>query len=561
MLSVPQVLLVDDDPTNRVVLKHQIKKLGYTYIEACNGVEAVELFRNHPFDVVLMDILMPEMDGYQATRIIKELSHGFVPVIFLTGLTDDSALARCIESGGDDFLTRPYNHLLLKAKLESMLRIGRLYKQVEFQKNELNWHNARMQQENSVAQKVFANIIESDMESMYPGLKYSMSSMSMFNGDLVLAELNQSNGIDILVSDFTGHGLSAAIGSIPVADTFRTMTRKGFAFTEVLVEINKKLLRILPTNMFMATALISIDRVNQVVSVANMGLPDIYLCRGQKVIHSFSSQNLPLGIAQLSSHSLSFEMQTLMLDDVILAATDGVMEAQNSAGEFYGKQRIVDSIEKSDSQNDLFGNVLNGCVSFIGSSKQNDDITLLSVQHKQDELVPQEHQDTSRHEPAEWSMHFYLDAVNLRRFDILPYILQGIKQLQSIPGTGSELQIILTEMYANALDHGLLKLDSRLKHTPEGYMEFYNERSRRLAELQEGNIQIIISHQLREQGGGRFTLHLYDSGDGFDVKQVRAALETNKTPYGRGLALIEQLSTRVQFLGKGNAVMVVYDWE
>lgn len=561
MNAIPLVLIVDDDPANRVLLKRHINKLGYQSMEAVNGVEAVTMFRQHSVDVVLMDVMMPEMDGYQAARIIKDIAHTFVPVIFLTGLTEDSALARCIESGGDDFLTRPYNHLLLKAKLESMLRISRLYHQVEYQKNELDWHHERIQQESSVAKKVFSNIIASDFESMYPGLNYSMSPMSMFNGDLVLAELNQANGIDIMVSDFTGHGLSAAIGSIPVSDTFRTMTRKGFHFTEVLAEINKKLLRILPTHMFMASALVSIDRDNQVVSVANMGLPDIYLCRDKKVIHNFKSENLPLGISKLTSHDVDFKMQSLKLDDVIVAATDGIMEAINSDGEFYGKQRIVDSIERSSEQSEIFNNILNDCVTYIGSSQQNDDITLLTVQHTEDEFELGDRRELDKPQPADWSIHLYLDAVSLRRFDVMPYLLQGIQQLQKLDTAHSEIQTILTEMYANALDHGLLKLDSRLKHTPEGYMEFYNERSRRLEKLEEGSIQIIIKHEMREGGGGRFSFHIYDSGEGFDFTEFRSSLEENKSFYGRGLMLIEKLSDEVHFLGKGNAVMVVYDWD
>ena len=119
-----KVLLVDDDRINRVLLNAILKREGYTVLEANDGQEAVDIFDNEKPDLVLMDVMMPVMDGYEATKLIK--SRGvdrFVPVIFLTAVTDEKALAKCVECGGDDFLVKPYNRVILKAKIDAMLRI------------------------------------------------------------------------------------------------------------------------------------------------------------------------------------------------------------------------------------------------------------------------------------------------------------------------------------------------------------------------------------------------------------------------------------------------------
>ena len=104
------VLVVDDDDTNRLVLEALLSDAGHRVIEARHGAEAVELYRQHRPDAVLMDVMMPVMDGYEASRRIRALAgRHFVPIIFLTALSDDKSLARCIEAGGSDFLTKPFH--------------------------------------------------------------------------------------------------------------------------------------------------------------------------------------------------------------------------------------------------------------------------------------------------------------------------------------------------------------------------------------------------------------------------------------------------------------------
>jgi CheY-like chemotaxis protein len=120
-------LIVEDENTNRLILKSLLKKRGYEVIEAVNGAEAVDRFTHHEPDIIFMDVLMPVMDGYEATRRIKQLAGDrFIPVIFLTAMSDEKALARCVEAGGDDFLAKPFSFTLLSAKLTAMERIHAL---------------------------------------------------------------------------------------------------------------------------------------------------------------------------------------------------------------------------------------------------------------------------------------------------------------------------------------------------------------------------------------------------------------------------------------------------
>lgn len=561
MSTMATILVVDDDRANRLILQALLRGSGFNTVEAENGRQAVEVVGRCHVDIVLIDVMMPVMDGYEATRIIKQRSGSFIPIIFLTALSDEQSLVKCIRAGGDDFLIKPYNHVLLRAKIDSMLRIQALYKKVEEQNQELNRHNSRVEQEIELARQVFGNLLDHDMAMPGTGLRFSMSPMSMFNGDTILAECNQTGGLDVLVSDFTGHGLSAAMGSIPVSDIFYTMTRKGFSGREMLVEANTKLVRLLPTHMFMATALISVDRNNNILTVINCGFPDLYLYRNGEIIRKFHSKNIPVGISLQNADEYIMDMQSLEYGDRLYACTDGILEAGNEQGVVYGKKRFVDSITGATSPDEIFDKILQDSRCYSRKTDQLDDITLFELCHLERVSYPENVHHAVDVQPSEWSMQFRLDINSLRQFDVLPYIMQGVNELRSIPNSYSTLYTILTEIFTNALDHGVLGLDSSQKNTPEGYMQYYQQKTQRLDALQDGYIDLMLRHELKENGGGRLTIHAVDSGGGFDYSALDFAMENPAQYSGRGLNLINQLCKEVKIMGKGNVIMAVYEWD
>ncbi|MCU7940573.1 MAG: response regulator [gamma proteobacterium symbiont of Bathyaustriella thionipta] len=131
-----KILIVDDDKTNRLVLSAYLKKDGFTVVSAENGVEAIEVFQAEEPALILMDVIMPVMDGYEATKKIKSMmTDKFIPIIFLTAMTDEKALSECVAVGGDDFLTKPYNRTLLKAKIDALDRVSQQGKIIINEKN------------------------------------------------------------------------------------------------------------------------------------------------------------------------------------------------------------------------------------------------------------------------------------------------------------------------------------------------------------------------------------------------------------------------------------------
>lgn len=222
-----KILIVDDNRANRKLLESYFSASNYNVIEADDGTVAVERYREHQPDIVLMDIMMPNMDGYEAAKQIKALAgEVYVPVIYVTALKPEVALTEAIEAGGDDFISKPINFEILKAKLEAHLRIREASEKMLDMYDQLQQHNQRMQQENDLVEHIFNNALsKSYLDESF--IRYHISSVSAFNGDLLLAEKRADGSTCVLMGDFTGHGLCAAVGSLPVIKVFFTMVKKA----------------------------------------------------------------------------------------------------------------------------------------------------------------------------------------------------------------------------------------------------------------------------------------------------------------------------------------------
>jgi adenylate cyclase len=121
------VLVVDDNETNRDLLRRRLQKQGYSVTVAENGYQALELIQSEPVDLVLLDIMMPRMNGYQVLEQIKanpDLRH--IPVLVISALDDLDSVVKCIELGAEDYLSKPFNPILLKARISACLEKKRL---------------------------------------------------------------------------------------------------------------------------------------------------------------------------------------------------------------------------------------------------------------------------------------------------------------------------------------------------------------------------------------------------------------------------------------------------
>jgi len=562
-----KVLIVDDDVSNCLLINAILSAAGYQTVVARNGAEAVAIFEKDPQDIVLMDVMMPVMDGYDATIKIKKLAAGrIVPVIFLTAVDDEQGLSRCIECGGDDFLSKPYNHILLKAKVDAMAQLSQLHSTIITQRDELEYHQERLLKEQDVAKTIFSNIAHAGCLTS-PNIKYMLSPMAIFNGDLLLAARRPSGGMCIMMGDFTGHGLSAAIGALPVADIFYRMVDKGFGIEEIIAEVNNKLRMVLPTGIFCAAAIIEVDLAQHKLLVWNGGLPDILVHRNNRgILYHLESMHLPLGVVGNEKLDKKIHSVEICQNDCVYLYTDGVIEAWDANGEMFGQKRLEEHLKPNPDSDGCgrFDMIHEDLDKFIGDQSHSDDITLIEIICNEgldgydERLSPVINNKIMA--PMTWRMTLDLKADALSKVDPLPLLMHLLMEMQGLHKSRDHLYTVIAELFLNALDHGLLTLDSAMKSTAHGFMEYYEKRQKDLAHLQEGQIKIIFEHTPVDTGG-KLMIRIEDSGSGFDYHKIFPALGENMTASGRGLPLVRSLCQEMSYFGKGNIVEAVYYWQ
>lgn len=556
-----KVLIVDDEVTNCFILERMISKDGYQVLMASDGIQAVELFQAEAPDLILMDVMMPVMDGYQAAAEIKRrCGERYVPIIFVTALADEVSLAKCLEIGGDDFLSKPYNRLILRAKMRACLRSAVLVQKIKEQKDEILFHRDRLIAEQEVAGEIFEKILcrASFDEKKF---RFLFSPSSVLNGDILLITDTPNQHSFVLFGDFTGHGLPAAIGSIPVADIFYSMAGKGHGAIKLLEEINAKLRLVLPVNVFLAAAMLDIDHIKQSLAVWNGGLPSIrvYNAKAASERAKFESSHLALGILDTMDGQMD-HIQMIEGDKVYLYS-DGLTDAVNSLGDRYGEARLQSLFSQQKNAQNMFAALVNDVRVFCGDALPNDDLSLVEYTFVPQEIrVVQQNSIQSEQKFREnWKLDFHFDIQTLRHLDPLPLVLHNIMEVQKLEGQQQKLYMILAELYVNSLDHGLLELDSSLKQSVQGFTEYYELKQRRLHEYQAGHIDILIEY-FSTDFGGRLSIQVEDSGPGFDFFKIMRNLDNNIEFSGRGIALVRSLCESVAYFDRGNKVCSVFSW-
>lgn len=555
------ILIADDSDSDRLLLKTIIQKLGHCAIEAANGTEALVAFVQHTPDIVLLDAMMPVMDGYDTARKMKQLSvERFVPIIFLTSLTEAALLAKCLEAGGDDFLTKPYNSVILKAKLEAFGRMIKMHQTMAQQRDQIALHNQHLIQEQEIAKKVFDKVAHAGCLHIN-NIEYHLSPLAVFNGDVLLAAVTPSGNIFVLLGDFTGHGLAAAIGAMPLAQTFYSMAAKGFSMTDIISEINLKLKEILPLGVFCCAAMIDMNMRDNSLEVWSGGLPDCFIYRAEdRSVETIASWNLPLGILdskQFNKQSKTFAMQP---GDRFYMWSDGILETVNANGDMFGQARI-EHIFAAVEPESIFSRLLDSVNGFMASADQADDLSMLAITMVELEDFEGENDiPKGKHYqgPMDWGLSYDVRPDTLREYNPLPVLQQILMDIPGLRPHSGDIYMILSELYSNALEHGVLQLDSKMKACPEGFSEYYELRKQRLEQLDEAWIKFDLAYK-GDDRSGCLTVTVIDSGEGFDY-QAQLSQSGAQNYSGRGVALLKSLCQSVEFSQQGRQVTVSYLW-
>ncbi|WP_126454178.1 response regulator [Sulfuriflexus mobilis] len=553
-----RILIVEDSDSSRHLLKKLLVRFGYEVIEAENGKAAILAYTDSSPDLILMDIMMPVMDGYTATKTIKQLcGDAFTPIIMLTAMTDTESLVKAIEAGADDYLTKPYNEAEINAKILALDRIRILHDTINNNNRELSLNKQRIETDLSIARHIYNSVLSLGGEQHGFVNSYSSNDAS-FNGEVFMAAHTPSGGVHIVMASFNGEGLSAAIGAIPTSELFWSMTSKGFSVADIADELNNKLKTVIPDEINYNFCFIEIDKQRSSLGVWNSGMPSV-------VMRSPDSEGVvPIGY---SAPFLGKEEMHRRLDIHQISGKEKI---------YIYNPPFIGRNEDNKINERVFHEVIAG-IEFseldINKIKQKldedgrlpvDKSCFLMVEVDLDKAKDTWSMDSGQVlkpgiEPADWQSSVTLGAHSLRSVNPVPVLLNLIMGMQAPLGHKERIFTVISELFNNALDHGLLKIDSSLKLTPAGFGEYYLQRELRLKSLEEGSIYIDIKH-CKTADGGRFEVKIEDSGDGFDISSVSEDMASNMSPSGRGVPLLKNMCSNLFYNDKGNMATAVYEW-
>src|SRR5215471_2754055 len=241
-LAQGHLLVVDDDEFNRDMLSRRLRRDGYTVQTAVNGVEALRLLRAESFDLVLLDLIMSGLDGYQVMLKMKSddaLSR--VPVIMLSSLDQETGIARCIEAGAEDYITKPFSPVFLRARIEASLEKKRLRDKERQTYEALVASEKRLASELAEAAVYVRSLLPAPLESPIK-VQWRFHPSAELGGDAFGYHWLANNNLAIYLLDVSGHGVGAALLSVSVLNVIRAESLAGADFSNpasVLHHLNR----------------------------------------------------------------------------------------------------------------------------------------------------------------------------------------------------------------------------------------------------------------------------------------------------------------------------------
>lgn len=465
--------------------------------------------------------------------------------------------------------------ILLSRRLLNFVEIANHKQELLEQQNIVEETNNHLIREQEIAKAVFEKVTGEHRVDL-PNVRQWLSPIAVFNGDVFMSSPTPNNGLLVLLGDFTGHGLGASLGAIPLAATFYRMANKGFTLRDIVVEMNRRLNESLPTGFFCCALAAHINFEQETVEYINAGLPDCYWLKNKTgELKPLVSKALPLGIQQPDQFDIETTRVKVSDADRLFMLSDGLLETENRYGEAFGTHRLVKCVNNEYLTAKRAGTAANylpamreAVKDFIEGQDRFDDISLAEVEIVPAQIFANSFNNTNAVEeaqkPSSWSIQLSYGAASIKNKDPIPQVLNLLLDEPGLKNNTGSIFTIVSEIYNNALDHGVLQLDSSLKAGPAGFTAFYEQRNRYLEHLDDGQISFDISYEAVAETGS-LTIIMTDSGNGFDWRaHEKASLATaanGPAPHGRGLPLLRELCDSLTFSGKGNSVKAIFSWD
>jgi serine phosphatase RsbU (regulator of sigma subunit) len=369
-----KVLVVDDSRLNRTIIKNTLTAMRIDVTEAADGLEGLDILFKNRFDLVIVDFIMPNLDGYGfIDKFRKKAGDNFIPVIMMTGSEDLKTKIDGLNIGADDFLQKPINISELKARVISLLRLKSAH-------DELYNRNIQIKKELDMAKRIQQFIIPNDFSFIkYPKVTGRYLPIEDIGGDFFDCYKFADN-TGFIIADVIGHGIPAAL--------VMTMSRMMFSIYSTLyaspsmlmMKVNSEMCKLLLDVQYISAFYMIYNRAEKIIRFTNAGhvRPLYYRAKMGQII-GLDTEGLFIGIMDENK----YEEKSINIEkgDRIILYTDGITELRNSERVEYSEKRLAKFIiDNSRLRGEEFCEALiNDMNNYTPIKRRSDDIAFLCI--------------------------------------------------------------------------------------------------------------------------------------------------------------------------------------
>lgn len=336
-----KILVVDDSEDNVYLLQEILRRLGHEVATASNGREALDFMEREKADLILLDVMMPRMDGFEvASRLKSREDTKHIPIIFLTAQKKEAGdVAAGLATGADEYITKPFDENELVARVHSMLRIKNLYDEVARTRDTI-------EEEMKMAQMVQMAMLPKQFpcpNKIRFHARYQATSS--IGGDFYDVFDCGEGKVGMMITDVSGHGPSAALIVSMIKAMFYSQTGSRSDPGKVARLLNDQLLKMIPEERYVTLFFGVIDLSSGELSYARAGHPYPVIMRAED--RSLVWLEKGGGFVAISDDfSVEQGVETIRPGDRLLMYSDGLIEVLNDKGALFGFNGLKQSLKK-----------------------------------------------------------------------------------------------------------------------------------------------------------------------------------------------------------------------
>ncbi len=380
--SHAEILVVDDDALSRRVLAQLLTTAGYKCRVCKNGSEALEIVHAAPPSLLLLDFDMPGPNGAEVLRRLRSDHNPAVaqiPAIMLTAHGSEESEVSCLQAGADDFVTKPVNAAVLRARIETQLRLRSMRRQLERQNNELETWRRDLERDLAAARLTQQSLIPQKPLTM-PGWQVATCYRPVIQvGGDIYGWLRMKNGrILFWIADGTGHGAAAALLTTLAKLLFHHGSMEHDMPASVMEAVNHDFRSIFGGRSFMTAMCVAVDPSTGRAIIVGAGHPPLLIARRTGATEAIASVAPPLGLVE--HPELTETIVDLEPGDTFLLYTDGLFGSSKSKQPGLSPKRLEKMLDHSaPSAEALLRRILTETAPSKGEQALPDDVAALAV--------------------------------------------------------------------------------------------------------------------------------------------------------------------------------------